>query len=198
MQSGLGLDGSEFLSMLGLGTGSSSGDSPPNAKGAKGSGKASKKAVKGLSGSGKGAKGSGKALNKSGKGGKQLPAIENGESAGGDDDSKGAGKPPKTRAEKAMGLARGMVSEVNKRVSDLSYAEQQMKGQKSAASLITEVKECHGVLVSLLELVRKHVTCKQSAFDANQCVTDGNQCVRKLNKAKELLSKAKPYYAKDK
>ena len=42
MQSGLGLDGSEFLSMLGLGTCNSSSDSPPNAKGAKGSGKAPK------------------------------------------------------------------------------------------------------------------------------------------------------------
>ena len=104
----------------------------------------------------------------------------------------------KARAEKTMDLVRSMVSKVNKRVSDLAYAEQQMKGQKSAASLITEVKECHGVLISMLELVRKHVACKQSAFDMNQCITDGNQCVRKLTKAKELLSKANPYYATDK
>ena len=131
--------------------------------------------------------------NKKKAGGKGGTADGDGD--GDDDDQTKPGKDKaKSRGEKALDLARSMVSKVNKRISDLAQAEQFMKGQKSAASLITEVKECHTVLTTLLELVRKHTTCKPSAFDEKQCITDGNACVRKLSKAKELLSKSKPYH----
>ena len=114
----------------------------------------------------------------------------------GDPDADGKPAPPKkTREELALDVAKSMVSKVNKRISDFVQSQEAMKGQKTATSLIAEVKECHAQLVSLLELVRKHATCRQSAFDVSQCVKDGNACVRKLSTAKSLLAKAKPCQA---
>ena len=184
MASGQSFDGTDFLSMLGQQGDTKEGGKPAN-----------KKAIKAATGS----KASGTDGKEGGKSAKQKKAGATGGSAdgGGDDDENAEGKPgkdkAKSRGEKALALACGMVSKVNKRISDLARAEQFMKGQKSAASLITEVKENHTVLVTLLELVRKHTTCKPSAFDERQCITDGNACVRKLAAAKVLLSKAKPY-----
>ena len=84
---------------------------------------------------------------------------------------------------------------MNRRISDLKQSEEYMKGDKTAASLIGKVRESTSALTALLELVRKHTTCKPSSFDTSQCIKDGNMCVRKLQVAKELLAKAKPYHA---
>ena len=197
MNSGLALDGSEFLTFLGLGDIAGTGS---GADGDEGTGKPSGKGgtVKGKGNAGNTIrttlKAASKTLSKHGK--VQTPHLLALPNSGHQEDDDDKGKPPpnvKTKEEKALELAKSMVGKANRRLSDLKQSEECMKGDKSAASLIVKVRETTTELTALLELVRKHATCRPSTFDTPRCVKDGNLCVRKLQVAKDLVAKAKPY-----